>query len=121
MTVIAERHGSRHLQICGVSSAELKAAAEFASTAHLPIVNIVSHSFELANRAGTAPNKVHVNRFEGLCAWLSEERRRFPTSYFTELDDLVLDVPSIPIPSARLRRFGRLLEQIWSDKVEERG
>lgn len=121
VTVIAERERLRHLQICAVSLAEMKATAEFAAANGLPIVNIVSHSFELANRTGSAPNKVHVRRFEGLCGWLSEERRHFVTSFFTELGDLPLDVPSTACRPSGFRRVGRLIEQIWSNQVEERG
>lgn len=120
VTLIAEGRGSRHLQICAVSLGEIKAAILHAGEQGLPTVNIVTHSFELANRAGTAPNKVHVKRFEDLCAFLSKERKRFPTAFFTELDDLPLDRPSVLLPSASLRRMGRLIEQIWSNQVEER-
>lgn len=121
VTLIADGQNSRHLQICAVSLGELKAAIEHAGPAETPVVTIVTHSFELANRAGTAPNRIHVRRFEALCAWLASERRRFPTAYFTDLDPLPLDRPSVLLPSAGLRRVGRLFEQIWSNKVEERG
>ena len=39
-------------------------------------VTIVSHGFELANRAGTRANGVHVRRFEALCAMLADCARR---------------------------------------------
>lgn len=120
VTLITEGRGSRHLQICAVSLGEIKAAIEHAGAQHQPVVNIVTHSFELANRAGTAPNKIHVKRFEDLCAFLSKERTRFPTAFFTELDALPLDKPSVLLPSAGLRRMGRLIEQIWSNQIEER-
>jgi hypothetical protein len=120
VTLITEGRGSRHLQICAVSLGEIKAAIEHAGELKLPLVNIVTHSFELANRAGTAPNKVHVKRFEDLCAFLSKERKRFPTTFFIELDGLPLDRPSVLLPGAGLRRMGRLIEQIWSNQIEER-
>ncbi|KRB86895.1 polysaccharide deacetylase [Sphingomonas sp. Root710] len=120
LTVIAEGQGSRHLQICAVSLGELKAAIEHGGASGQPVVNIVTHSFELANRAGTAPNKVHVKRFEDLCAYLSKERRRFPTAFFTDLDDLPLGLDMPMLPKAGFRRVGRLIEQIWSNQVEER-
>lgn len=120
VTLIAEGRRSRHLQICAVSLGEIKAAIEHAGAQALPVTNIVTHSFELANRAGTAPNKIHVKRFEDLCAWLSKERKRFPTAFFTDLDALPLDRPSVLLPSAGLRRMGRLIEQIWSNQIEER-
>ena len=120
VTVIAEGRGARHLQICAVSLGEILAAIEHAGAQRQPVVNIVTHSFELANRAGTAPNKIHVKRFEDLCAFLSKERRRFPTAFFTELESMPLDHPSKLLPSAGLRRMGRLFEQIWSNQIEER-
>ena len=120
VTLIAEGRGSRHLQICAVSLGELKAAIEHAGASGQPVVNIVSHSFELANRAGTAPNKVHVKRFEDLCAFLSKERKRFPTAFFSDLDDLPLDAVAQMLPKAGFRRVGRLIEQIWSNQIEER-
>lgn len=120
VTLIAESRGSRHLQICAVSLGELKAAIEHGGASGQPVVNIVTHSFELANRAGTAPNKVHVKRFEDLCAYLSSERRRFPTAFFTDLDDLPLGLDVPMLPKAGFRRVGRLIEQIWSNQIEER-
>lgn len=121
VTLISDGPRSRHLQICAVSLGELKAAIEHAEVEQSPLVTIVTHSFELANRAGTAPNRIHVKRFEALCEWLARERRRFPTAYFSDLDAIPLDKPSVLLPSAGLRRMGRLFEQMWSNKVEERG
>ncbi|KQX18053.1 MULTISPECIES: polysaccharide deacetylase family protein [unclassified Sphingomonas] len=120
VTLIAEGRGARALQIRAVSLGEIKAAILHAADHGLPIVTIAAHSFDLANRAGTAPNRILVKRFEDLCAFLSMERRRFPTAFFTELDDLPLDRPSVLLPSAGLRRMGRAIEQIWSDRIEER-
>jgi hypothetical protein len=120
ITVIDDRRSLRHLQVCAVSLAEFKAAITHAEAAGMPIVTIVSHSFELANRAGTAPNKVHVRRFEELCTFLSDNRRRFPTSHFSDLGEIPLGRPSAILPAAPLRRLGRLIEQVWSNQVEER-
>jgi hypothetical protein len=120
VTLIAEGRGTRDLQISAVSLGEIKAAILHAGDQALPIVTITAHSFDLANRAGTAPNRILVKRFEDLCAFLSRERKRFPTAFFTDLDDLPLDRPSVLLPSAGLRRMGRLIEQIWSNQVEER-
>ncbi|MDB5685932.1 MAG: Polysaccharide deacetylase, partial [Rhizorhabdus sp.] len=120
VTLISDGGASRHLQICAVSTDELRAAIEHADLTNLPVVNIVSHSFELANRTGTAPNRIHVRRFERLCAFLSKERKRFPTAFFSELDDLELNAPSALLPEGSLRRIGRLVEQVWSNQVAER-
>ncbi len=121
ITVIADGKGSRHLQICAVSLNELKAATRLARKQGLPIVNIVSHSFELANRARTAPNKVHVRRFEGFCAWLARNRDTLPTCYFRDLEGLPTDIPSTVLATGGGRRIGRLIEQLWSNHIGERG
>ncbi|ARR52464.1 polysaccharide deacetylase [Rhizorhabdus wittichii DC-6] len=121
VTVIGGSGGPLALRICALSLGEIKAAILHAADQRQPIVTIVTGSGELANRAGTAPNKVHAKRFEDLCAFLSKERKRFPTAFFTELDDLPLDRSSAPLPPAGLRRMGRLIERLWSDQVEERG
>nr|WP_232307244.1 polysaccharide deacetylase [Sphingomonas sp. Y57] len=121
VTVISGSSGPLALRVCALSLSEIKAAIVHAAEQQQPVVTIVTGSGELANRAGTAPNKIHVKRFEELCAFLSKERKRFPTAFFSELDDLPLGRPSVPLPPAGLRRMGRLIEQLWSDKVEERG
>lgn len=121
VTLISDGGSSRHLQLCAVSMRELQAAIEHADRTNQPVVNIVSHSFELANREGTAPNRVHVRRFEALCDYLSKERARFPTAFFSELADVDLGMPSQILPSMSLRRLGRLVEQIWSNQFAERG
>jgi peptidoglycan/xylan/chitin deacetylase (PgdA/CDA1 family) len=120
VTLIDDGAVPRHLQLCAVTMGELRAAIEHAERMGLPLVNIVSHSFELANRTGTAPNRVHVRRFEHLCSFLSRERARFPTAFFADLHNLDLDVPSQLLPTASLRRFGRFVEQMWSNQVAER-
>ncbi|WP_240653158.1 polysaccharide deacetylase family protein [Sphingomonas crocodyli] len=121
VTLIGDGPQTRHLQVCAVSLGELEAAIRHAGAAGLPVVNIVSHSFELANRTGTAPNRVHVRRFEALCDFLSTCRDRFPTVFFSDLDEVELDVRSDMLPNSALRRFGRMVEQIWSNQVAERG
>ncbi len=120
VTLIDDGAIPRHLQICAVSMGELRAAIEHAERVKMPLVNIVSHSFELANRTGTAPNRVHVRRFEALCSFLSRERARFPTAFFSDLNDLQLGVPSNLLPAASLRRIGRIVEQMWSNQIAER-
>ncbi len=120
VTLISDGNSSRHLQICAVSGGELQGAIEHAGRIGVPLVNIVSHSFELANRAGTAPNKVHVKRFEDLCAFLSRERAIYPTAFFSELRDVALNVPSTLLPSTARRRASRVIEQIWSNQIAER-
>lgn len=120
VTVIDDSLGLRDLRISAISHGEMKAAIEHGGVAGLPLVNIVMHSFELANRAGSAPDKVRVRRFENLCAFLCRERRRFPTTFFTEIGNIPLDRRPLPLSSGTVRRWGRMIEQVWSNRPEER-
>jgi hypothetical protein len=110
----------RHLQLCAVSIEEVRDALEHAATNRHPVVNIVSHSFELATRDGRRPNSVAVRRFEQLCRFLDEERERLPTAHFAELADLPLTAEAEPLPPRPLRTAARMVEQAWGNAVYER-
>jgi peptidoglycan/xylan/chitin deacetylase (PgdA/CDA1 family) len=110
----------RHLQLCAVSSAELRHALVHAARRRHPLTTIVSHSFELASRDGLRANRTVRRRFEKLCALLAERRDRVPTVHFTDLDDLPLDMPAAPLPPHAWRRTQRMAQQVWSNAVYER-
>lgn len=120
VTVIGARGGLRHLQLCSVSSEEMRAALVHAASRRHPVVTIVSHSFELASRNGLRANRVHMERFETLCRDLTRWRDALPTRHFHEIADIPLDQPAVPMPENLLRTLARQAEQIWSNLVEER-
>ena len=120
VTQIEQKSGLRHLQLCAVSFEEMRDALLHAADRAHPIVNIVSHSFELATRDGRRVNPVAKSRFEKLCRFLDEERERLPTAYFAELADLPLDSAAEPLPPRALRTVARMAEQAWGNAVYER-
>jgi hypothetical protein len=121
VTVIEDRAGRyRNVQICALSGGEMRAALDHAVAHDHAAVTIVGHSFELANRAGTAPNRVHVRRFEALCAMLAARRDELPTMHFADHPALPLDRDDRPLGASALRRRWRQVEQAWSTLVEER-
>ncbi len=121
VTQIEQGRGSlRHLQLCAVSSGEIEEALLHAAEARHPIVNLVSHSFELATRDGLRPNPILCSRFEALCAFLAEHREELPTAHFADLAGLPLDVAAEPLRPRRLRTARRMAEQIWSNARYER-
>ncbi len=121
VTAIEDSPGAlRTFQPCALSIAEAAAALDHAATHRHAAVTIVSHSFELANRAGTRPNAVHVRRFEALCALLDARRDDLPTSWFGDWPELALDRDDAPLAPDRLRTGWRRAEQLWSNWVEER-
>ena len=121
VTTIEDSPGKlRTFQPCALSTGEAVEALEHAAGRGHAAVTVVSHSFELANRAGTRANAVHVRRFEALCAILAERRAALPTTWFSDLPDLRLDRDDAPLGPDRLRTGWRQAEQLWSNWVEER-
>lgn len=121
VTVIEDRPGSlRPFQICALSTAEMRAALDHAVAHDHAVVTIVGHSFELANRAGTRVNKVHVRRFDAVCVMLDELRDVASTVHFADRPVLALDRDDYPLGPDRLRTYRRQVGQLWSNWVEER-
>ncbi|WP_375271152.1 polysaccharide deacetylase [Sphingomonas sp.] len=121
VTVIEDRPGCwRNFQICALSTREMRAAIDHAVARDHAAVTIVGHSFELANRAGTAPNRVHVHRFEALCDMLAERRDVAPTCHFADRPTLPLGCEDRPLAPDALRLRWRQAEQLWSTLVAER-
>jgi hypothetical protein len=85
--------GTRHLQLCSVSTAEMRGILLGAHAAGRYTACIVMHSFELLNRAFTREHPIHVARFDGLCSFLGSHRELLPTVAFADLDaDAISDV-----------------------------
>jgi hypothetical protein len=120
VTQIEQKDGLRHLQLCAVSFDEMRSALLHAASARHPIVNIVSHSFELATRDGRRANPVARQRFDKLCRLLDERREKMPTAHFADLADLPLTAQAEPLPPATLRTVARMAEQVWGNAVYER-
>lgn len=121
VTLIEDRAGHlRHFQICALSTGEMSAALDHAAHQQHVAVTIVGHSFELANRAGTRPNGIHVRRFQGLCEMLEEHQPALKTCHFADRPELKLDRPDKPLSPSMIRTGLRQAEQLWSNLVEER-
>lgn len=121
VTLVEDRPGSlRPLQLCAVSMGELAAAFDHAVRHAHGAVTIVSHGFELANRAGTRPNGIHVRRFERLCELLERRAAELPTAHFADRPALRLGSGDVPLGPDPLRTHWRRAEQLWSNWVEER-
>jgi len=119
--LIEDQPGSlRTVQVCALSSGEMRAALDHAVAAHHSVVTIVSHGFELANRTGTRANGIHVRRFEALCAMLAELREHLPTRWFADRPELRMAQADAPLSPNALRTRWRQAEQLWSNLIEER-
>lgn len=121
VTQIEDRAGSlRPFQICAMSAGEMRAALDHAAANDHGAVTIVSHSFELANRAGTRPAPIHVRRFDALCAMLAARTDDLPTAHFADRPDLTLGGDDRPLGPDVLRTGWRQAQQLWTNFVSER-
>jgi hypothetical protein len=121
VSTVEDRPGNlRTFQLCALSSGESEAALDHAVREDHGAVTIVSHGFELANRAGTRVNRVHRRRFDRLCALLDRRRDVLPTVHFADRPALPLGQADRPLPPALWRTRCRQAEQLWSNLVEER-
>lgn len=118
---LVQPHGTlRPLQICAVSSGELRLAIDHAAARNHPATVIVGHSFELATRGGERVNDVVRGRFDRLCRDLAERRDRAPSVHFADLDpaDLAGAAAHAAVPPLRYAR--RMAEQLWANWIERR-
>ena len=121
VTQIYEQGGGlRHLQLCALSIRELEAALRHAARNRHTLVNLVSHSFELATRDGLRSNEVVRRRFDRLCAFLGSQRENMPTVAFADLSDLRLGAGASPLPARPLLSVERKAEQLWANARYER-
>ena len=121
VTLIHDQAGSlRHFQICALSIDEMRAALDHAAANSHAAVTIVSHGFELATRCGTQVNRVHRSRFDWLCAMLAERRSTMPTTHFADRPLLRFGQNDVPLGPDWLRTGRRQVEQLWSNRVEEK-
>lgn len=115
--IAGPRGGWRHGQITALSLAELQAATRHAAAADWPALVLVSHSFELFDRARGRPNVVVKRRFEAFCQWLgaSDFAR---TAGFADLAQPQPQPRDLPLlPHAARRTAARMAEQFVANRL----
>jgi peptidoglycan/xylan/chitin deacetylase (PgdA/CDA1 family) len=117
---VEDRGGrARTLQICALSTEEMRAALDHAVENEHALVTIVSHSFELATRSGLRRNSGHVRRFEWLCAYLAAHSETMPTIDSGGLNAIPLERHDQPLGYRNRRWLRRQGEQLWINEMIE--
>ena len=115
--IAGPRGGWRHGQITALSLAELQAATRHAAAADWPALVLVSHSFELFDRARGRPNVVVKYRFEAFCQWLGASGFARTTG-FADLALPQLEPRDLPLlPHAAHRTVARMAEQFVANRL----
>lgn len=103
----------RHAQITACSSSEFEGLLWDALEEGRQSFVLLSHNFELLNRAKDRPDRVAVRRFEKLCKFFDRNRDCFSVRGFHGLTPkLSIEQPE-PLSSSSWRTASRLLEQIF--------
>lgn len=103
----------RHAQITACSFSEFEGLLWHALEAGRQSFVLLSHNFELLNRAKDRPDRVAVRRFEKLCKFLDRNRDCFSVRGFHGLTPQVSTEQPEPLSSPSWRTASRLLEQIF--------
>ncbi|MCC6531364.1 MAG: polysaccharide deacetylase [Burkholderiales bacterium] len=115
MSVFRDGFGRlRHAQVGACSFMELRQGLEAAYAAGLGEYVVLSHNFEMLEPGSCVPDRVVMNRFSKLCAFLARERGRFRTAGFADEDGEDAITAGSPIPKVSAWATGvRYLEQAW--------
>lgn len=112
----------RHAQITALSQWELKRAVRHAADAGWPAFVIVSHSFELFDRARGIPNSVVRRRFDRFCKWLGQYGDAGTTTFAAlagKLEQLRQGAsePMELLPHNPVSTAHRMMEQLVANKL----
>jgi hypothetical protein len=113
----------RHLDINGVSFAQMRRVLDEAVESGPRNITIVMHSFSFTNPADVQyrkilPRTVVIRRFEKLCRYLAEHNNKFQVLTFKDMSRATLDkmqgkslhhLPKLDI----VLSMGRVIEQAW--------
>jgi hypothetical protein len=117
MTVFDDgRAALRHVQLTSCSSREMEGLLWQALERGRSAFVILSHSFELLNRAKDRPDKVVVKRFQQLCSFLERNRDCFCVRGFRGLQAPLAQRQPAALVSPLWRTGARMMEQAYRRK-----
>jgi peptidoglycan/xylan/chitin deacetylase (PgdA/CDA1 family) len=120
-TIVGDRSGTfRTFRVGALSIGEMRDALDHALAEGHAAVTILGHISELANRAGTRANAIHVRRFDAMCAMLGERAGVMPTIRFADRVHIPLGRGDPPFASGKLHTTWRKAEQLWTSIIEDR-
>ncbi|MES2878574.1 MAG: polysaccharide deacetylase [Pseudomonadota bacterium] len=106
----------RHAQLTACSFSEMEGLLWQALDAGRSSFVILSHNFELLNKAKNRPDDVVVQRFQQLCAFLSKNRNSFCVRGFHDLKPQVTQRQPAPLTSPFWRTGTRMIAQAYRER-----
>ena len=119
MTVFSDGTGSlRHAQLTACSFNEIEGLLWKALEEGRNSFVILSHSFELLNRAKDRPDEMVVRRFQKLCSFLDKNRDSFLVCGFHGLEPQVASEQPSPLVSPLWKTGVRMMEQVYRGRYQ---
>lgn len=123
VSVVGRAGGAlRPAQICAMSVWEMRAMLRHAADQAMSAQTIVTHSFEMLNRARTRPNRMVIRRFEAMCAEIARNPALVSRG-FAGIDPgrvVACQDRSEPLAGNRVRTAARMAAQVGSNILYDR-
>jgi hypothetical protein len=120
VSVVGRTQGAlRPAQICAMSVWEMRAMLRHAVAEAMSAQTIVTHSFEMLNRARTRPNHMIIRRFEALCAEIARHPDLVSRGFATVDPHRVVAgcKRSEPLAGSLVRSAARMAAQVGSNLI----
>ena len=109
--------GLRHGQVTALSAAELGAAVRFAAGTRVPMLNVVSHSFELMSRDRKRANALLRRRFGKFCRAIARTKDAHSATFASRPPRLGEETGVASMPHSPPRSAARMVEQLVSNTL----
>jgi hypothetical protein len=109
----------RHTQLTACSYREMEGLLWQALEAGRSSFVVLSHNFDLLNRAKNRPDDVVVNRFRKFCSFLDQNRDSFRVVGFQGLNPQIVQQQPPPLTSPIWKTGERMLEQAYRRLFEQ--
>lgn len=109
--------GQRHAQVTAVSNWEMRAALRHAVAQGIPMLNLVSHSFELMSRDRKLANPFLVRRFTQLCRDIARIDGAHSATFRSRPPRLGEETGAAGMPVSEVRTGLRIAEQALSNAI----
>lgn len=109
--------GLRHAQITALSTRELSSALDHCVRTHTPMLNIVSHSFELLCRDRLRINRIVRDRFVRFCAAVASHPGARSATFASRPPRVGDETGAGTMPHSELRSGARMAEQLLANAL----
>lgn len=114
---IRSLRGLRHAQVTALSAWEMGAALRYAVKHHVPMLTIVTHSFELLSRDRSRINSIVRDRFEKFCETVAHTAGARGATFASRPPQIGDETGCAAMPLSEIRAAARIAEQFLANAL----